>query len=258
MEVRQRRNLARMRDSRLSLGSIGFEGRPGRIAVIFAGGEGRRLRPLTQEIPKSIVKVGKNVLIDFAVRSALEAGCGRLLFVLNYRHELVSNYLAEAWAKYISRFTFLVESEKRGTAGFLQSIDFDGVNEAVVLNADLIHTAPIGDLFETMVSHAADVGIVTVQGEVQLPFGVLDVQEGLVSNIREKPVVDFDLAAGIYLLRRSALDIIGKGEAYLDMPDLLGMMIDSELVVRGIPLDSPWADIASVEDLDYARAILAK
>jgi len=219
-------------------------------AVLMAGGRGDRLRPLTDEVPKPLLKVGDKPIIEHTLDHLADHGVDRVHVSVNYKKEMIKEHLQKG--AHGDKISFLEEDTPLGTAGSLSLIE-EGKNEVILLmNSDLLTDLDIEDLYDTFLESDADMAVATSVHEVHIPYAVLDLEDNIVKSLHEKPVKSFPCNAGIYLIKRILLERIPKGEFY-NATDLLEDVLNSGGKVIAYPINGYWMDIGQHDDLKKAR-----
>lgn len=212
-------------------------------AVIMAGGRGMRLRGLTEDHPKALVHVGGQPMIETIIQGFRDQGFKRFWLCLGYRAHMIQEYFGNG-AKFGVKIKYIHEAEPLGTAGALRLLpDFDV--PYIVSNCDVL-VAPTISYGHLMEAHARSGALATVclaLHQVQIEFGVATMEDGRLINIREKPIENFMVNAGIYVLEPDAVSRAPKGR--FDMPELLDNL-DS---LGHYPIEGQWHDVGDFEDL---------
>lgn len=205
-------------------------------ALIMAGGRGLRLHPLTSKTPKPLLRVGDKPLVERMVDQLTQGGVKDITIATGYLAEKIEHHFG-------GRVKYIRETTPLGTAGAIQHFRTD--DPFIVCNADIVADVDFKNLMEFHSAHEADATMAVALYQHQVPFGVVQTDEiGLVAGIREKPIENFMVAAGIYVLPPSATAISGP----LDMPDLLG-----SLTVMAYPIQGYWCDVGRFESLAKAH-----
>ena len=147
---------------------------------------------------------------------------------------------------------YLEESEALGTAGALRLLPQRPDQPFVVMNADVLTNVNFEQLLDFHVEQQATGTMCAREFEFQVPYGVVQVDNGRFAGITEKPVYKFLVSAGIYVLDPVALDHIPEREAF-DMPTLFQRMQQQDLRSAVFPLREYWLDIGQISDLERAR-----
>lgn len=218
-------------------------------AVVMAGGFGRRLGTLTSETPKPMLPVGDRPLLEHIVNQLREAGVSRVNITTHFRKEVIKDHFADG-AGFGVDISYVDEVEPLGTAGALGLLAASD-EPLLVMNGDILTRIDVREMARFHRAQKADLTVAVRQHEVQIPFGVVDVDGARVVGIREKPKERLLVNAGIYLLQPSATARVAAG-ARLDMPDLITMLIAEGAHVVSFPVVEYWLDVGRPDD--YARA----
>jgi dTDP-glucose pyrophosphorylase len=219
--------------------------------VIMAGGLGSRLKALTRDIPKPMLKVGSRPILETIVRSFSEQGFRKFYFAINFKAELIENHFGDG-DRFGIKVKYLREDKRMGTAGALSMLPEDIGYPILVTNADLLTKADYGSLLEKHLLTGADATVGVRNYEMQVPFGVVKEEQGQVSSIIEKPVYQHKVSAGVNALSRSVLELVPRDEFY-DMPTLLESSIKHGLQVRSHNLNGYWLDVGQKSDFEQAN-----
>jgi dTDP-glucose pyrophosphorylase len=220
-------------------------------AVIMAGGEGLRLRPITETIPKPMIDVGGMPLVERHVRHLARAGVRRVFLAVNYLAHKIERHFGAGRAHGIA-IDYLRENEKLGTAGALSLLPPLEAGPILVLNADVVHAVDYGHLLNYHVNQDADLTVAAVEHHVQIPYGVIRAESGRVVRLEEKPSQRFLCNAGIYVLGTEARALIARGRR-IDMTDIITELTAVGKTVSAFPMHEYWADVADAEDLERVR-----
>lgn len=218
--------------------------------VIMAGGLGSRLRELTRDIPKPMLNVGSRPIVETIIRSLSEQGFRRFYIAINYKAEQIEAHLGDG-SMFGVEVQYLREKKRMGTAGALSLLTDAFEGPIVVTNADLLTKVDYGFMLEGHLATGADATMGVRKYEMQVPFGVVHERDGLISNIVEKPVHQFIVSAGMYVLSSSAIKLVPP-DKFFDMPTLFESIVKHGLNARCHHIDGYWLDIG--QPCDFERA----
>ena len=221
-----------------------------RVAVVMAGGEGRRLRPITDETPKPMVKVGEAPILEGVVRSIAEAGIPRVYVAVNYKAEVIEEYFGDG-ERFGVEILYLREEQPLGTAGPLSLIPEVPMGPVLVVNGDIVTTSDFSNLFDYHRRQRNVATVAAVEYRLQVPLGVLKLTDHHVLGIEEKPELRLLCNAGMYVLNPETLAFVPP-ERMFHMTDLLNELIRQGLPVGAYPVYERWASIERPEDLEKA------
>ena len=218
-------------------------------AVIMAGGYGARLRPLTDEVPKTMLPVGDRPVLERIVGQLRESGIRRMNVTTHYKKEVISEHFGDGH-EFGIEIQYVEEDRPLGTAGALSLVEA-AEDPILVINGDILTGLDFRAMLDFHRDHQADMTVAVKQQDMEIPFGVVEVDGVRVTGITEKPTVTHFINAGIYLLDPTVRRFIPRGQPY-DMPDLIARLVSEGLIVVGVPVTEYWMDIGRVED--YRRA----
>lgn len=218
--------------------------------VIMAGGKGERLRPLTQSQPKPLLLVGDKAIIDHNVDRLISYGVKHISVTVNYLAEQLEEHYKEP--RQDVQVDCVREPKFLGTMGAVRLVK-DFYNDVVlVMNSDLFTDIDFEDMYLHFVENKADMSIAAVPYTVSIPFGICDLDGREVKGIVEKPTYNYYANAGIYMLRREALNTIPENE-FFNATDLIDALVQKKSKVIRYPLTGTWIDIGSMSEYQKAN-----
>lgn len=219
--------------------------------VLMAGGLGTRLRPLTETVPKPMLPIGGRPILELILRNFTEQGFHSFTIALNYKGDMIRDHFGNG-SRFNARIDYVEETRRMGTAGALSLIETRPDGPFIVMNGDLLTTIPCDALLRFHQETGAMGTMCARDYSLQVPYGVIEVEDTTLRRIVEKPTYSHFVNAGIYVLSPGALDHVEAGE-FLDMPTLFERMIDSGARASVFPIQEYWMDIGRPEDLHKAR-----
>lgn len=220
--------------------------------VLMVGGMGTRLRPLTNECPKPLLTVGGKPILETIIENFIEHGFRRFYLSVNYKAEMIERHFGDGshWGVEIS---YLRETERMGTAGALSLLP-SGITEPIfVMNGDLLTKVNFKHLYSFHREHKAQATVCVRNYEFQVPYGVVRVDKHRLTGIEEKPVHQFYVSAGIYVLEPDTLAMIPE-KTFYDMPMLLESLLDRKFETSVFPIREYWLDIGRIDDFERANS----
>jgi NDP-sugar pyrophosphorylase family protein len=219
-------------------------------ALILAGGEGTRLKPFTNVIPKPLVPIGDLPILEVVLRQLKCHGADRIVLAVNKLARLIEAFFGDG-SRLGLEIIYSLEDKPMGTAGPIRLVgELD--EDFIVMNGDLLTTLDYSDFFRCHMSSGATATIGTFQKEVKIDLGVLETNAGKFANYIEKPTYHFTVSMGIYAFNRKVIQFIDTGKR-LDMPDLILALHKAGEKVLCYSGDYDWLDIGRVDD--YERAV---
>jgi dTDP-glucose pyrophosphorylase len=219
-------------------------------AVIMAGGRGERLSPLTNTIPKSLLEIGNKPIIEFNLDRLMLYGIDDFWICLKYLGEKIEDRLGSGQEKNIS-IQYVWEKEPLGTIGAVAKINNFSHEYVLVANSDILTNIDYEHYFLDFLNQDADFSVVTIPYSVDIPYAVLETNNGHVLNFKEKPTYTFYSNGGIYLMKKEMLSFIPRNKHY-NSTDLMAELLKAGKNVVSYPLSGYWLDIGRHED--YVKA----
>lgn len=221
-------------------------------ALLMAGGEGKRLRPLTNDTPKPLLKIGGKPIIEYNIDRLIHVGVKQLKLSINYLGDQLVDYFGDGSVKN-ANIEYIREDKPLGTIGSILLIDNFIHDDIIVMNSDLLTNIDFADFFKVFKESDADMAVAATSYHVDVPYAVLEVnEENRVSSLKEKPRYTYYSNAGIYILKKSLLKMIPEGEFY-DITDLMDAMISTNKKLITYPITGYWLDIGKHEDFKKAQ-----
>jgi NDP-sugar pyrophosphorylase family protein len=222
-------------------------------AVLMAGGKGERLRPLTEKTPKPLLKVGEKCIIDHNVDRLIEYGVKHISITVNYLKEQLEDHYATP------RNNVLVQTVREpqflGTIGSIKFVPKIYNDVVLVMNSDLFTNIDYEDFYLHFMQHNADMSVAAVPYNVSIPYGILDLNGRNIKGLLEKPRYTYYANAGIYLIRRSALNEIPE-DKFFNATDLIEKLIANGKNVIRYPLNGTWIDIGNPQEYQKAQDLV--
>jgi dTDP-glucose pyrophosphorylase len=219
---------------------------------LMAGGLGTRLRPLTNDCPKPMLKVGDKPILEQILLNFVEAGFYRFFISTHYMPEVIREHFGngEKWGVSIQ---YVYEDEPLGTGGALGLLPHDEIDLPLfMMNGDLLTSLNIHSFLEFHEHHGSAATMCVREYEHQVPYGVITSEGTQIKSMVEKPVQRFFVNAGIYLLNPELVKSIGP-DTRIDMPTLLEQQIDAGKPVNMFPIHEYWLDIGRMDDFHTAQ-----
>ena len=220
-------------------------------AVIMAGGQGQRLRPLTNDTPKPLLKVGDKAIMEHNLDRLALYGIDDFWVSVKYLGEQIENYFGQGKEKNI-KIEYVWENEALGTIGAVSKIDNFEHDYILVTNSDLLTNVDYEQLFLEFLKQDADLAVLTIPYQVSVPYAVLETNNGNVKSFKEKPTYTYYSNGGIYLIKKEMLKYIPK-DTFFNATDLMEELIKKELKVVSFPFSGYWLDVGKHEDYDKAQ-----
>ena len=220
-------------------------------AVIMAGGKGTRLLPLTKDIPKPLLQLGKQPIIDYNVDLLNTYGINNLTVSVNHYADQIINHFEKKELENL-KVDFVNEDTPLGTIGAIKKIKEFHHDYVLVMNSDLLTNIDLDAMFELLISQEAEMVVATTEYKVQIPYGVIETNGDNITKLKEKPSYTYYSNAGIYLIKKNVLDYIPEEEVF-NATDLMEELIKRKQKLVHFPIKGYWLDIGKHVDFEKAQ-----
>jgi dTDP-glucose pyrophosphorylase len=220
--------------------------------VLMAGGLGSRLMPRTESTPKPMLEVGGKPMLERIIDSFKALGFREFILAVNYRAEVIQRHFGDG--KHLGvDIQYVYEADRLGTAGALSLIEKSLDQPFFVMNGDVLTDCNFEMMLDFHIVEKSTVTMAVREHDLQVPFGVVSVDQPRILSIDEKPMHSFFVNAGIYTLEPSVLNYLERGK-YADMPVVVRSVIDDGGRANAFPLREAWLDVGRDEDFQRAEA----
>jgi NDP-sugar pyrophosphorylase family protein len=226
------------------------------LAAILAGGYGKRLRPLTDKIPKNLIEINGKPILVHQIEWLRRQGIRRVLLLVGYLSDKIVEYIGDG-SKYDVRVEYSVESKPLGTGGSIKNAYkiLSRERHFLLVNGDIITNINIYSLVETLNDDKDIIGVLSAV-PLQSPYGLIEYdRDGYITEFREKPILEnYWINAGVYVFRKDILDYLPE-EGDIERTTLPELAKNRRLkVVRYMGV--LWRSIDSIKDLEYVSKVL--
>lgn len=221
------------------------------MVLLMAGGLGSRLRPLTDECPKPMLKVGGRPILETIILSFIEYGFKEFVISLNFKADTIRDYFSDG-EKWGVSICYIEENESLGTAGSLRFLPkAKNSRPIIVMNGDVLTKVNLGHFLDFHGSHQSKATMGVREYNFQIPYGVLKLNHHRIIEIDEKPVHKFFVNAGIYILNQEVLSCLPAEERF-EMPAFFELL-KKDHHIAAFPIREYWLDIGQHENLKQAQ-----
>lgn len=214
--------------------------------VIMAGGRGLRLRPLTESVPKPMLTVNGQPLLERTVTQLVAHGFRRLFLSICYLGNQIQEHFEDG-KRFGCRIDYLKEEKPLGTGGALSLLPERPKGSLLVINGDLLTNTNFTGLMDYHSNYENAVTLCVKELIYEIPYGVVGVNGHNVIDLQEKPTQRFFVNAGIYVLEPHAVDLVPRNEEY-SLPQLVDAVRKKGEAVGAYPIREEWVDIGRLED----------
>jgi len=220
-------------------------------AIIMAGGEGKRLKPLTEKTPKPLLPIGDKTIIEHNIDRLIKFGIEHIRVSLNYLGHMIQEHLGNGSSRHI-HINYIFEDKPLGTVGSVRTVNDWKMERILIMNSDILTDMDYSDFYSAFIASDADMAIAATSYTVNVPYAVLETNNSNhVKGLSEKPSYTYYSNAGIYLLKKAVLEYIPEN-SYYDMTDLIQILMNNGHKIISYPIRGYWLDIGKVND--YLKA----
>lgn len=222
--------------------------------IIMAGGKGTRLRPLTNVLPKPLIPIGDQTMLEDIMDRFVDCGCHEFYISVNYKADTIKRYMSNL-DKPQYHITYFQEDKPLGTAGSLHLLKDKIKDTFFVSNCDIIIDEDYGEILKYHRENHNEITVVAAIKNLSIPYGTLDTkEEGLLSDIKEKPEYTFKINTGMYILEPHLISEIPENEFY-HITFLIEKLIREGRRVGVYPInEGSWIDVGNwTEYLKYCN-----
>lgn len=221
-------------------------------ALIMAGGVGKRLLPLTLNTPKPLLKIGSKPIIEYNIDRLKLFGVKNINISINYLGDQIENYFNDGNERGLN-IKYTREINPLGTIGSIHLVEEFYHDTILVMNSDLLTNIDFADFYKEFINTNADMAVASTAYNVDIPYAVLEVMgSNEIVSLKEKPRYSYFSNAGIYLIKKSIIDLIPRNKFY-DITDLIELLLSRRNKVITFPITGYWLDIGKHEDFKRAQ-----
>lgn len=219
-------------------------------AVLMAGGKGERLRPITENIPKPLIKIKEKAIIDYNIDSLLSFGIKHVSVTVNYLKEQIEKHFSIPYNG-IS-IQCIREPQYLGTIGSIKFIDKFYNDTVLVMNSDIFTNINYEDFYIHFCENEADMSVAAIPYSISVPYGVFELEGRCIQGVKEKPTYNYYANAGIYLIKKELLDLI-PDDTFFNATDFIDYLLQANRKIVRFPITGYWIDIGKHEELIRAK-----
>jgi NDP-sugar pyrophosphorylase family protein len=209
-------------------------------AVIMTGGKGTRMAPYTKVLPKGLLPIGEQPILEIIVKQLAYHGFRSITMSCGYLAPLIQTYFGDGSAWNVS-INYEVEDKPLGTVGPLKRLK-DLNSPFLVINCDVLTTLDFKRFWKFHHSGNSLLTIASQKKEIPIDLGVLDTKEDRVINFLEKPTRSARVSMGIYVMDPQIISYIPEKQ-FFDIPELVHTLLADNKEIRHFENDSFWIDI---------------
>lgn len=222
--------------------------------VIMAGGQGTRLRPLTNVLPKPLIPIGKQTMMEDIMDRFVECGCKDFYVSVNYKADFIRHYF-DNFSKPQYHIEYFQEDKPLGTAGSLHLLK-DRINSTFfVSNCDIIIDEDYSEILRFHRDNKNEITVVAAIKNYSIPYGTLETgDKGQLLSLQEKPELTYKINTGMYILEPHLIEEIPSDRLY-HITFLIEKLIQEGRKVGVFPInEGSWTDIGNWDEyMKYIR-----
>ena len=215
--------------------------------IIMAGGEGKRLRELTKNCPKPMLKVNNKPILEIILEQCIEAGFKNFYFSVRFLKEQIKDYFNDG-SRWNVSIRYLEEDRPLGTAGAISLLKHETTHSVLLINGDVLTKVDFKNLYVFHKHNKSDMSICVRKYSTEIPYGVVNTQNSQVLSLDEKPLITHFINAGIYLFKPHIMGLVPKN-TYFDMPQLINLAKQKKFKIHAFPIHEYWQDLGYPENL---------
>lgn len=220
--------------------------------VLMAGGLGSRLKDITSDIPKPMLKIGGKPILETIINQFSSSGYKNFYISVNHMSEKIIDYF-ENGENFNVTIDYLIENKRMGTVGCLSLIEDDNIEEPFFLmNGDILTNVDFDCMLKEHIKNQNEITIATIKRENSIPYGVIEYDGEKVTNILEKPTYEYIVSAGLYIINPNLIKEIPKDE-YYDITSLFNKLLEENRKIGIYDINDYWLDIGQPEDFHKAH-----
>lgn len=212
--------------------------------LIMAGGFGKRLLPLTKIIPKPLLKIGNDRILDKIIKNLKKYNFKNVYISVYYLSQKITEHVQNR-KNWDLKVSYIKEKKPLGTAGSLYYLKNKIKLPLIVMNGDIITNLNLEDMLNSHAKNKSDITIALQTHKINIPFAVLETDEIKIKAINEKPTISKKVNAGIYIINPSIINAFMRKPEFIDMPDLIKKAINHKKKVHAFPIHEDWDDVGS-------------
>tara|TARA_B100000579_G_scaffold434736_1_gene456278 strand:- start:2153 stop:2842 length:690 start_codon:yes stop_codon:yes gene_type:complete len=221
------------------------------IAVILAGGLGKRLFPLTKVLPKPLLPIGNKSILESLILLLKRNNVKKIYIATNYLHDKIVNTIGNG-EKYGVKILYSREKEKLGTCGPLSLLKKKINSSFFVINGDILTTANLKKIMKYSLKTKAIFTVVTKEINLPFRFGKVTTKNNFITKLEEKPTYKQEILSGIYVCKPEIFKYIPDNK-YFGMDDLIKKLMKKKIKISKYLLKNYWIDVGQLDDYEIAK-----
>lgn len=219
--------------------------------VIMAGGKGTRLYPYTKILPKALVPIGDIPIVEHIINRLNNSGCKDFYLVVNHKKNMIKSYMDGVEKKY--NIFYADEEEPLGTGGGLSLLKNRNIDEFILSNCDILIDADYKLIYDFHKQNNNFITIVAAKKHNRIPYGVLEVENGRLIDMQEKPEQVYIVNTGMYVVDGKIFDMIADNER-VDFTELISRCQDQGYKIGVYTIEEKaYMDMGQLEEMEKMK-----
>lgn len=219
---------------------------------IMAGGFGTRLQPLTDHCPKPMLRVGDKPMLEHLISQFINLGFSNFYISTHYLPEVIHNHFGDG-SKWQVSIHYVHESQPLGTGGALGLLPKNLPDmPLIMMNGDVLTKLNYAHLLQHHLNNTFDATVCVREDEHRVPFGVIETENQLITNVVEKPTYRYKINTGIYILNPEIVHSV-QPDQRIDLPTLLEQHRHQGKRIGTYTSYDYWLDIGQMKDYQKAQ-----
>ena len=215
--------------------------------IIMAGGKGLRLRPITNKIPKPMIKINGKPILETIIDKAKKQGFYNFIIITNYLSKIIEDYFRDG-SKFGVKISVVKEQKFLGTIGGISFAKKLIKDNFILTNGDIVSDIRYDEVLDYHQNLNSDVTLAVNNYIQKISFGVVKTNGLKVEEIIEKPTEKKYINAGVYVFNKNILRYLKKNK-YIDVTTFINFLLSKKFKVNAFALHEDWNDIGLKENL---------
>ncbi|UOF90207.1 NTP transferase domain-containing protein [Fodinisporobacter ferrooxydans] len=221
--------------------------------VIMTGGKGTRLAPYTQVLPKGLLPIGGQPILEIIIKQLAHYGFKSITMACGYLAPLIQTYFGDG-SKWNVSIAYYVEDQPSGTFGALKHMKHMFQQPFLLINCDILTTLNFRQFYDFHCSKSSMITIASQIKRIPIDLGVIETDGDKVTKFIEKPNNTVHVNMGIYMINPKVYDYLPE-ENVLDTTDVIKNLLDRNHDIRHYQNDAFWLDIGKPADYKQANNV---
>ena len=223
--------------------------------IFMAGGFGKRLYPITKKIPKPNIVINKNSNLINLMNNFYLNGFKDFIISAHYKYKEIKKEIKKFWFNE-NKIKYYLEKKPLNSFGSVPQIinDYKIKSPFLMINADIMTTLNFNSFKEYFYKNKCSFLMGVKIFNITFPYGIVKSEKMYFSSMEEKPQIDINVNAGIYMMHPKIVKYFKKNKAY-GMDEAIKILKKKKIKIHIFPIQEFWTDIGNRDDLENAKKI---